>query len=108
MTLLPRSREAASASGGGLHSSTILVNLSRFVSETLKPSTSVITQKRAYGKPDMWTSVSPWLQARCQIKSGLVEDALACLTTVESLESPTAPATLLVKLEAGRRRMTPS
>jgi len=35
-----------------------------------------------------------------------MEDALACLTTVESLESPTSPATLLVKLDVGRCRLT--
>jgi hypothetical protein len=37
------------------------------------------------------------LQARCQVGSGLFEDALATITTVESLESPLSPSTLLIK-----------
>jgi hypothetical protein len=40
------------------------------------------------------------LQARCQTESGLVADALACIATVEALESPASPATLLLKLQA--------
>lgn len=40
------------------------------------------------------------LQARCQIESGLVADALACIETVEAIESPSSPATLLLKLKA--------
>lgn len=37
------------------------------------------------------------LQARCQVGSGLFEDALATIITVESLESPLSPSTLLIK-----------
>lgn len=40
------------------------------------------------------------LQARCQLESGLVDDALACVATVEALESPASPSTLLLKLRA--------
>ena len=40
------------------------------------------------------------LQARCQIESGLIADALDCITTVEELETPPSPATLLLKLKA--------
>ena len=39
------------------------------------------------------------LQARCKIESGLIADALACIATVEALESPISPATLLLKLK---------
>ena len=40
------------------------------------------------------------LQARCQIESGLLADALDCIATVEALETPPSPATLLLKLKA--------